>query len=48
MKFSKIKNKFWICAMLAALVGLYLVYFEEEDTITYITEEVRRQNVERW
>lgn len=47
MKFSKIKNKFWICAMLAALVGLYLVYFEEEDTITYITEEVRRQNVEK-
>lgn len=46
MKFSKIKNKFWICAMLAALVGLYLVYFEE-DTITYITEEVRRQNVEK-
>lgn len=33
--------------MLAALVGLYLVYFEEEDTITYITEEVRRQNVEK-
>lgn len=45
MKFFKNKKKLLVYVILAA--GLYFKYFKKEDTITYITQPVRRQNVEK-
>lgn len=48
MKFFKNKKKLLVYVMLAAAAaGLYFKYFKKEDTITYITQPVRRQNVEK-
>lgn len=48
MKFFKNKKKLLVYVILAAAAaGLYFKYFKKEDTITYITQPVRRQNVEK-
>lgn len=48
MKFFKNKKKLLVYVILAATAaGLYFKYFKKEDTITYITQPVRRQNVEK-
>lgn len=48
MKFFKNKKKLLVHVILAAAAaGLYFKYFKKEDTITYITQPVRRQNVEK-
>lgn len=48
MKFFKNKKKLLVYVILAAATaGLYFKYFKKEDTITYITQPVRRQNVEK-
>ena len=48
MKFFKNKKKLLVYVILAAAAaGLYFQYFKKEDTITYITQPVRRQNVEK-
>lgn len=48
MKFFKNKKKLLVYVILAAAAAcLYFKYFKKEDTITYITQPVRRQNVEK-
>lgn len=48
MKFFKNKKKLLVYVILAAAAaGLYFKYFKKEDTITYITQPVRRQNIEK-
>lgn len=48
MKFFKNKKKLLVYVILAATAaGLYFKYLKKEDTITYITQPVRRQNVEK-
>lgn len=48
MKFFKNKKRLLVYVILAAAAaGLYFKYFKKEDTITYITQPVRRQNVEK-
>lgn len=48
MKFFKNKKRLLVYVMLAAAAaGLYFKYFGKEDTVTYITQPVRRQNVEK-
>ena len=48
MKFFKNKKKLLVYVILvAAAAGLYFKYFKKEDTITYIPQPVRRQNVEK-
>ena len=48
MKFFKNKKKLLVYVIrAAAAAGLYFKYFKKEDTITYITQPVRRQNVEK-
>ena len=48
MKFFKNKKKLLVYVILAAAAaGLYFKYFKKEDTITYIAQPVRRQNVEK-
>ena len=48
MKFFKNKKKLLVYVILAAAAaGLYFKYFKKEDTITYITQPVRRQNGEK-
>ena len=48
MKFFKNKKNLLVYVILAAAAaGLYFKYFKKEDTITYITQPVRRQNVEK-
>ena len=48
MKFFKNKKKLLVYVILAAAAaGLYFKYFKKEDTITYITQPVSRQNVEK-
>ena len=48
MKFFKNKKKLLVYVILAAAAaGQYFKYFKKEDTITYITQPVRRQNVEK-
>ena len=48
MKFFKNKKKLLVYVILAAAAaGLYFKYFKKEDTITYITQPVRRHNVEK-
>ncbi len=48
MKFFTNKKKLLVYVILAAAAaGLNFKYFKKEDTITYITQPVRRQNVEK-
>ena len=48
MKFFKNKKKLLVYVILAAAAaGLYFKYLKKEDTITYIPQPVRRQNVEK-
>lgn len=48
MTFLKNKKRLFIYLVLVlAAAGLYLKVFKKEDTVTYITQSVKRQNVEK-
>lgn len=48
MTFLKNKKRFFIYLVLVlAAAGIYLKVFKKEDTVTYITQSVKRQNVEK-